>query len=171
MEVDLGCGDGSFLAALAARDPERNFLGLERLAGRVRSSSGGIERRALANARVLRGDIAHAVESLPASSVDVFHLMFPDPWPKRRHHVRRVFTGQFLQSIARALGSGGVLRMATDHREYFEQMLRVAAATPLFQAFTPLDDPPLPRSNFEERYLAAGDEIFRLALRKISGRM
>lgn len=81
LELDLGCGDGSFLAALAANHPERNFLGIERLVGRVRTACRKIAAQRLTNARIIRVDIAHAVACLiPAASVEVCHVMFPDPY-------------------------------------------------------------------------------------------
>src|SRR5450755_2116535 len=119
-EVDLGCGDGSLLAALAAQNPDTNFLGIEHLIGRVRGASRKIEDRCLTNARILLEDILYSVQQLlPPASVDVFHLMFPDPWPKRRHYDRRIVNESFLRAVARALKPGGELRIATDHAEYF----------------------------------------------------
>src|SRR5436190_589287 len=93
LEVDLGCGDGSFLTAAAAANSKSNFLGVERLVGRVRSACRKIAANGLTNARILRCEISYAVcHLLPPGSVAGFHLMFPDPWPKRRHAARRLFT-------------------------------------------------------------------------------
>src|SRR4051794_28214633 len=89
IKVDLGCGDGSFLAALAAENSASDFLGIERLRGRVNSACRRIERAGLTNVRVTRFDIAFAVDHiLPLESIDAFYLLFPDPWPKRRHAAR-----------------------------------------------------------------------------------
>src|SRR5215470_9929315 len=95
LHVDLGCGDGSFLCEMARQFPNRNFLGIERLTKRVEK----VRRRAeeVENVRVLRADTLYAVRYLlPESSVETFYLLFPDPWPKRRHQVRRIFTPDFL---------------------------------------------------------------------------
>jgi tRNA (guanine-N7-)-methyltransferase len=84
LQVDLGCGDGSFLCALAQRNPDQNFLGIERLLGRIRSAA----RKAamVGNVRLLRMESSYAVRYLlPAGLVETFYLLFPDPWPKRRH--------------------------------------------------------------------------------------
>lgn len=168
LHVDLGCGDGSFLAALAEQHPERNFIGVELLLGRVRTSCRRISRLGVTNARIIRLDIARAVAFLlPPRSVDLFYLMFPDPWPKRRHHRRRVVTAEFLACIATALKPRGALRFASDQRDYFDHVVEVAAATGVFDAAMD-DDPQLPRSTFELRYVEAGEAIYRLELRKIS---
>jgi tRNA (guanine-N7-)-methyltransferase len=137
LHVDLGCGDGSFLCALAERMPEKNFLGIERLLGRVRSTcrkSAGID-----NIRVIRVETAYAVRYLlPERSVQVFHLLFPDPWPKRRHQRRRVMTPEFLRSVHCALAPQGLLRIATDQLDYFDQMQRLARADRQFAIVDPL---------------------------------
>src|SRR5215475_1526703 len=94
LHVDLGCGDGSFLCDMAQQFPKRNFLGIERLTKRVEK----VRRKAenIENVRVLRADTLFAVRDLlPESSVHAFYLLFPDPWPKRRHQFRRIFTEDF----------------------------------------------------------------------------
>ncbi|HEY2614229.1 MAG TPA: tRNA (guanosine(46)-N7)-methyltransferase TrmB [Chthoniobacterales bacterium] len=168
LEVDLGCGDGSFLAAMALNNPSRNFLGIERLLGRVRSASRKITPRGIVNARVLRMEISYAVRHLlPPGSVAVFHLMFPDPWPKRRHHRRRIVTEDFFGSIHRALAQDGLLRITTDQIDYFQEIVRKAAG---FPQFIPGGDREelYPRSTFERNFAEEGLELHRLVLRKVS---
>ena len=121
LEVDLGCGDGSFLMAMAAHYPERDFLGVERLLGRVRKVCRKATRRGLANARVLRLDSRYVVEwLLPEAQVSRLHLLCPDPWPKVRHHRRRLVQADFLEAVRRVLVPGGEFLFMTDHQEYFE---------------------------------------------------
>lgn len=168
LEVDLGCGDGLFLSAVAAANPAGNFLGIERLAGRVRSACRKIELGRMSNARILRCDISYAVsELLPAGSVAVFHLMFPDPWPKRRHTSRRLVTEELLAFLARALSSGGFVRIATDETEYFRQIERVVAASPHFVS---VREPEIAAasSTFEKRFRQGGLKIHRVVLEKVS---
>jgi tRNA (guanine-N7-)-methyltransferase len=168
VEVDLGCGDGAYLAALAQQNPDRNFLGIERLFGRVRSACHKILHADLTNARILRVEIAYAVAHLfPMRSVEVFHLMFPDPWPKRRHSRRRVVTDDFLASIHRALTPLGTLRIATDQTDYFREIKRLAARSPQFMMIENQEASGI-GSTFEERFRQDKIEIHRLSLRKVS---
>jgi tRNA (guanine-N7-)-methyltransferase len=167
LEIDLGCGDGAFLAALAQENPTRNFLGIERLLGRVRSVCRKVSKLDLKNARILRMESTYAVTHLlPPSSVTTFHLLFPDPWPKRRHYRRRAFTPEFLASIHRALIAEGLFHVATDHADYFHQIERVIAATDLF--FISREQYHFPPTSFEQKYVARGLFIHRLLLRKVS---
>jgi tRNA (guanine-N7-)-methyltransferase len=168
LEVDLGCGDGSFLTAAAAANSERNFLGVERLVGRVRSACQKIAANGLTNARILRCELSYAVcHLLPPGSVAVFHLMFPDPWPKRRHAARRLFTASFLISLERALTPGGTVRIATDQKEYFTEIERVAARSAAFVAI-PYRETLDAVSTFEKRFSRDAIQIHRLMLRKVS---
>jgi tRNA (guanine-N7-)-methyltransferase len=121
LEVDLGCGDGSFLMEMAKQYPERDFLGVERLLGRVRKVCKKIRRRELDNARVLRLDSRYVVEwLLPEESVSRLHLLCPDPWPKLRHHRRRLVQLDFLEAVWKSLAPGGEFLFMTDHEEYFK---------------------------------------------------
>ena len=166
IEVDLGCGDGSFLVEIAAANPARDFLGIERLLGRVRKAHRKIAQRELTNARVLRVETSYAVrQMLPANSVALFHLMFPDPWPKRRHWRRRVVTEDFFGSIHRALGPHGLLRIATDQTDYFREIERLAGQSTQF-VISSDPEPHRAQSTFEKRF--SESEIYRLVLRKVS---
>ena len=168
LEVDLGCGDGSFLTDLAERSPRRDFIGIERLFGRARSACSKAARRKLTNVRVLRIENSYAVEYLfPRNSVAVFHLLFPDPWPKRRHHRRRVVTVEFLRASHRALVRHGEFRIATDHHDYFEQIRRRTSAA----GFDELADnhwDSMPVTTFEENFRSQNTPVYRLSLRKVS---
>ena len=170
LQVDLGCGDGSFLFELAHLHQDKNFLGIERLVGRVAKAC----RKAspLDNVRVLNVESSYAVGYLlPKASVETFYLLFPDPWPKRRHQRRRIVRLDFLDSIHRALEDGGSLRIATDQLDYFGK-IRVLAEN--YSGFTIVDPNvnsdrnDLPLTKFERRFSALGAPIYRLALRKIS---
>ncbi len=175
LHIDLGCGDGSFICELAQRMPEKNFLGIERLLGRIRSAA----RKAanIGNVRLLRMESSHAVRYLlPAGSVERFYLLFPDPWPKRRHWRRRIVTGDFLRAINQALAENGALRIATDHPDYFEKIQEIARTNPHFAVVEPAEVDPfdlrsgqvLPLTKFEAKFRAQGAPIHWLELRKVS---
>jgi tRNA (guanine-N7-)-methyltransferase len=168
LHVDLGCGDGSFLCELARQFPKKNFLGIERLTKRVEKVRRKAEK--IANVRVLRADTLLAVrDRLPENSVETFYLFFPDPWPKRRHQFRRIFTGEFLDAVAVALKQNGFLQIATDQLDYFHQIDRLSRAHGEFEvvALRP-DDTVLPLTKFERKFCGQGAPIYRLTLRKTS---
>jgi tRNA (guanine-N7-)-methyltransferase len=166
LQVDLGCGDGAFLFALAEQNPEKDFLGTERLLHRVKKACRKAD--TIDNMRVLRIESAYAVRHLlPEQSVEMFHLLFPDPWTKRKHHQRRIVGLDFLRNVHAALAPNGILRVATDHQDYFTQIQEVAARLQNFKV-TQNDSVPYPASTFEQQYQEAGVAIHRLELRKIS---
>jgi len=166
LHVDLGCGDGSFFCALAQRIPGKNFLGIERLLGRIRSATR--KAASLPNVRLLRMESSYAVRYLlPAESVETFYLLFPDPWPKRRHWRRRIATRDFLCAISQALAENGRLLIATDHVDYFKGITETARGNPNLAIIEPADvDRPL--TKFERKFRAQSIPIHWLELRKVS---
>ncbi len=167
LEIDLGCGDGTFLVGLAEKFPERNFLGIERLLGRVRSACGKAARKQLPNVRILRIESTYAVlHLLPPQAIHVVHLLFPDPWPKKRHHRRRIVTGAFLAGVYRILDPGGRLRIATDQEDYFEAIHELAS-TSCFQEQAGDEHETFPLTTFEKQFVAERASIYRLGLRKV----
>ena len=165
IHVDLGCGDGSFLQALASAHPDWNFIGVERLLRRVKKS----DRKAalLPNVRIIRSETMFFLKYLlPSDSVDSFYLLFPDPWPKRRHHRRRLVTPEFLDTIWNGLTAGGLLHLATDHDEYHVAIRKLLNRTPKFVRSD--SESPLPATTFEKKFAGAGVSIYRLTLRKVS---
>ncbi|MFN2542174.1 MAG: tRNA (guanosine(46)-N7)-methyltransferase TrmB [Chthoniobacterales bacterium] len=172
LQIDLGCGEGSFLCELAAQHPEKNFLGIERLSGRVAKAcrKAGPSRTGgkIDNVHILQIETSHAVRYLlPPRSVETFYLLFPDPWPKRRHHPRRIVTLEFIDSICTALEENGLLHIATDHADYFKQITQLTGASPGFATADP-GGFEFPLTKFEKRFRAQGAPIYRLSLRKIS---
>jgi tRNA (guanine-N7-)-methyltransferase len=168
LHVDLGCGDGSFLCEMARQFPKRNFLGIERLSKRVEKVRRKAEK--IKNVRVLRADTLFAARYLLSeSSVETFYLLFPDPWPKRRHQFRRIFTRDFLDAIAVTLEEHGILHVETDQLDYFHYIERLSRAHLQFQVVPrPPDDSVLPVTKFERKFRERGEPIYRLTLRKTS---
>jgi tRNA (guanine-N7-)-methyltransferase len=169
LEVDLGCGDGTFLVALAERFPQRNFLGIERLLGRVRSACGKAVRSGLRNVRILRVETSYAVEYLlPPQCAEVVFLLFPDPWPKKRHHRRRVVTKSFLAAVHRVLAPNGRFRIATDQEDYFQSIRQMISPAFFVEEDVERAETFVPLTTFEKHFLASGAPIYRLELGKVS---
>jgi tRNA (guanine-N7-)-methyltransferase len=167
LEIDLGCGDGTFLTAMARKNSSHNFLGVERLLGRVRGTCRKVARLNVKNARVLRIESSYALTNLlPRDSVTAFHLLFPDPWPKRRHHRRRCFTQEFLLAVHGRLVGDGLLHIATDDTAYFRQIKSVIAAGGIFARSHKQNT--FPPSSFEQKFIGCRVPIHRILLRKIS---
>jgi tRNA (guanine-N7-)-methyltransferase len=168
LELDLGCGDGSFLLEMARAFPEHDFLGVERLLGRVRKVCKKITRRELENARVLRLDSRYVVEwLLPAASVTRLHLLCPDPWPKYKHHRRRIMQAEFFESVRRALLPGGEFLFMTDHEEYFHWAVTRVREYGKFELLDwAADSFFYPQTDFQRQWESEGKSMFRLRCQK-----
>jgi tRNA (guanine-N7-)-methyltransferase len=133
LELELGSGDGSFLVELAGTHPDRNFIGVERLLGRVRKLDRKARRAGLSNVRAIRIESSYFLEYLlPAHSASALHIYFPDPWPKRKHRKHRLVNSHFPALAQTALTAKGTVYLRTDDADYFHQMQAVFNATPAF---------------------------------------
>lgn len=122
-EIEIGSGKGTFLLEEGARRPEVNFLGIEHAREFFLYAADRVRRRGLANVRLLYADAAAFLRHrTPDAIASVIHLYFPDPWPKSRHHKRRMVQDAFLAEALRVLEPGGELRIVTDHDDYWEWM-------------------------------------------------
>ena len=168
LEVDLGCGDGSFLLEMAREYPERDFLGVERLLGRVRKVCKKVTRRSLENARVLRLESQYVTEwLLPEAAVSRLHLLCPDPWPKLRHHRRRLVQVAFLEAVRRSLVPGGEFLFMTDHEEYFQWAEEKVAEFGKFERLDWEEDSFFyPKTDFQRLWESEGKRMWRLRCRR-----
>ncbi len=169
IELDLGCGDGSFLIGMAAHFPERNFLGVERLLGRIRKVNRKSVQAELTNVKALRIDSNYAVNQLlPHGFVSRIHFLCPDPWPKKKHARRRQMCQlPFLKSLHTLLEDNGELLFMTDAAEYFEEAVEVQKTCDFFvQEPWEEGDFFYPRTDFEEQWLAQGLCMNRMRLKK-----
>ena len=117
--VELGSGNGHFLAEYAVLNPDMNFIGTEILLGRARKFYSKAEKRSIKNLVVFRGDMRRFVwDFLYREMVREFIILFPDPWPKKRHHKHRLLTRKFIQMLFIRLVPGGKVSVATDYEEY-----------------------------------------------------
>ena len=164
VEVELGSGDGSFLVEYAAQHPEHNFIGVERLLGRIRKMDRKGLRLGLTNLLGVRIESSYFLEYLlPANSAMALHVYFPDPWPKRKHRRHRLINERFPSLARQALAPGGMVYLRTDDENYFEQMLEAFAASPQFR---PMPTPPelvQLRTDFEKDFEAQGIKTLRAA--------
>jgi tRNA (guanine-N7-)-methyltransferase len=167
LEVELGSGDGSFLVEYSSLHPERNFIGIERLLGRLRKLDRKGRRAGLTNLRGLRIESSYFLQYLlPAHSAAALHVYFPDPWPKRKHRRHRLINEAFPPLARSSLEPGGTVFLRTDDSDYFEQMRRVFENA---QDFAPV---PIPESlakvrtdfetEFNSRGIATSSAAYRL---------
>jgi tRNA (guanine-N7-)-methyltransferase len=170
LELDLGSGDGTFLVEMAALHPERNFLGVERLLGRVEKTAKRIRQRGLKNARVLRVETTYALAwLLPTTSASRIHMLCPDPWPKKKHHWKRIFhDAEYLAGLNKVLRTGGEFLLKTDDHSYFEQGVEVLSAQPFLQRVDwPEGAFPYAQTDFEIQWLALSKSIERARWLKV----
>jgi tRNA (guanine-N7-)-methyltransferase len=167
--LEIGFGNGESLVALACAHGERNFLGLEVHPPGVGHLLLRCEAEQLRNVRVICDDAVQVLQKrVPEESLDELLLYFPDPWPKKRHHKRRIVQPGFVDLVARKLKLGGVLRMATDWQPYAEHMLATASAcaalenTSATSQFVERPDS-RPVTRFEKRGHRLGHEVWDLA--------
>jgi tRNA (guanine-N7-)-methyltransferase len=126
LTLEIGFGNGSSLARMAADDPQSDFIGIEVHRPGVGHLLIELDRLALDNVRIFRHDAVEVLDRcIPDACLDRVLLFFPDPWPKRKHHKRRILQPAFVDKIARKLKTGGLLHMATDWEPYAEHMLKV----------------------------------------------
>ena len=171
LEVEVGCGKGRFLTARAAAHPETDFLGIERMLGRVHAFDEKCRRLNLANAHVLRLEALYTFwYLLPAHGVRTVYVFFPDPWPKKRHHSHRLFGPLFLKALWKRLETGGRIEFATDHEEYFRFVTEACfPASPAFRRVEPMARGPEAWTEFETRFRGQGLPIFAAAWEALAG--
>ncbi len=165
-ELEIGCGDGGFLLEWASRHPEKNFLGVERLLGRLRKLSKKGSRAGLTNLRLLRIEARYLIQYLlPKNSFEAIHIYFPDPWPKDKHRRHRLIDADFPALAARILAPRGVLHLRTDDPSYFEQIQKSFAPA---ADFAPEESPAALAAlttEFERQWNAEGKKTHRASFR------
>ena len=168
--VEIGSGMGETTARIAAEHPGNDYLAIEVHAPGVGSLLRQVEERALANVRVVQHDAVEVFRDMIApGSLDGIHVFFPDPWPKKRHHKRRLLQPEFVALAASRLKPGGYFHVATDWEDYARQALDVMSATPglvnTASAFAPRPGT-RPETKFERRGKRLGHEVWDLFFRR-----
>lgn len=168
VEIEIGSGDGAFLTAWATLHPERNLLGIERSPSKARRLEARLAVRGPANVRMVQADARCVVASIiPAASVAAYHVYFPDPWPKRGHAPRRIFTPDFVRDLGATLMSDGRLHFATDVETYASVARGYVLASGQFcEIETPGAHPGLTTS-FARKYRAGGRTLVSCTFERV----
>ena len=168
--LEIGFGMGETTAQIATRHPDTNFLGIEVHSPGVGSLLKEIGEQHLQNVRIIQHDAVEIVRTMiPPASLHGMHVFFPDPWPKTRHHKRRLLQPAFVSELATRLEPQGYLHVATDWRDYAEQILEVLSAEPSLvntaDAYAPRPAN-RPQTKFEARGVKLGHDVWDIVFRR-----
>ena len=168
VEMEIGMGKGTFLTEQARGRPEVNFFGIEWARWYWRYASDRLRRHHCLNARTVRAEAGFFLtEFVPDASLSVLHIYFPDPWPKARHHKRRLIQDPFLRQAERTLRPEGRLQIVTDHQEYFEQIEAVVRRSKLsvidYNRPGSAAEGEFVGTNFERKYRREGRPFYAVA--------
>ncbi len=169
--VEIGSGNGHFLVEYSMMNPHLNFIGTEILGGRARKFYSKIEKRNLQNIAVFKGDSRIFIwEFLYEEMVKEFIALFPDPWPKKRHHKHRLLKEGFIRMLTIRLQKGGYISIATDHEEYrdwiIEEFKKVDQLKPVYKEGYSSYPESYPSSLFLERFKEYGRKIYFMRYKK-----
>lgn len=170
--LEIGFGMGETTARIAGEHPEVNYLGVEVFTAGVGALLKRIDEQGLRNIRIINHDVVEVLRDMvPDASLQRVMIYFPDPWPKARHHKRRLIQSPFIAALAPKLAPGGILHCATDWEHYAEQMLEVLSAEPRLRntvgsGFSPRPDT-RPLTKFENRGLKLGHGVWDLLFERI----
>lgn len=169
VEMEIGIGKGTFITEAAKAHPEHNYFGIEWARWFWRYASDRLRRNGCLNARTVRAEAGYFVrEFVKDASLAVLHIYFPDPWPKKRHHKRRLIQDPFMREIERVLLSGGRLHVVTDHQNYFEQIEQVVMGSKVMRVIEynrpgSAGEGEFVGTNFERKYKREGRPFYALA--------
>lgn len=174
VELEVGTGKAGFLLRRAQAHPERNFLGIEWANQFYRYAVDRMQRWQVTNVRMLRTDAAHFIRVVcPPCSLTALHVYHPDPWPKRRHHKRRLFQKPLVIAAVACLVPGGHWAVQTDHAEYFTVIRELLLGHPELHE-VPFDDPEFGveaarvATSYEIKYLREGRTLYQIAAKRKS---
>lgn len=162
IELDLGCGKGSFTTALAGKYPERYILAADVMLGRLRKLNKRAKRIGSENIELLRTEAGALVNYiLPPSSIDRVHILCPDPWPKHRHKGHRLICSEFVSRLTVVLKKNGIFHFSTDDTPYFESAKKVVEASGLFREadFSLIEDIKDIKTDFELLWESEGKKV------------
>jgi len=170
VELEIGMGKGTFITEQAKVRPDANFFGIEWASWFWRYSSDRLRRNGCTNARTARAEASYFLtEFVPPESISVLHIYFPDPWPKARHHKRRLIQPKFLPIIQRVLATQGRLQVVTDHKGYWDENIEPTIRSATFLEIVDYNRPgsagagEFVGTNFERKYAREGRPFYAIA--------
>lgn len=172
LNLEIGFGVGNFIIEMGIREPNENFIGIDFYHKGIRKVITRIAKYEICNARIVYGD---AKEKIPLlfnpEELDQVYINFPDPWPKKRHHKRRLIKPGFIKVLAEKLNSGGEIHIATDHEAYAMEILDFFEKEPTLKNKNDLgafrsQKEGIPKSKYEKKFISAGERIFYLEFKK-----
>jgi tRNA (guanine-N7-)-methyltransferase len=166
-EIEIGCGNGHFIAEYGARFPDTLLLGVDIKEKRCRKAIKKIKRKGLTNTSIIRGRAEECLQLLPPQRLTAFHIYFPDPWPKKKHQRRRFFKLAQLQQMYQCLKPGGRIYFATDMYDYYLQAKLLLLLHPGFELMPEFPPEEMYNSVFCQRFTAVLDPIYTVIGQKI----
>ena len=172
LNLEIGFGVGNFIIEMGIREPNENFIGIDFYHKGIRKVITRIAKYEICNARIVYGD---AKEKIPLlfnpEELDRVYINFPDPWPKKRHHKRRLIKPGFIKVLAEKLNYGGEIHIATDHEAYAMEILDFFEKEPALKNKNELgaflsQKEGIPKSKYEKKFISAGERIFYLEFKK-----
>jgi tRNA (guanine-N7-)-methyltransferase len=160
--LEIGFGMGDSLLEMALATPETDFIGVEVHRPGIGHLLLGAARAGLTNLRVIDRDVIEVLGALPGGAIERLQIFFPDPWPKKKHHKRRLISNSFLDLALPCLVSGGRLHIATDWVQYAAEIQALVAAD---DRLVPCEPPWRPETKYERRGVKLGHEVFDIACR------
>lgn len=173
VEIEIGSGRGRFLIRRAVQNPLINLIGIERALKFYRILKEKVGNLSLKNVRVVHSEAEIFIRLfIPPQSVSVFHVYFPDPWPKTRHRKRRIVKRDFMDMLHNHLVDEGLVCFATDYKDYFDWIVRVVGSCEGWEkvyckSLNPEDaDPEEAPTSYERKYIMQGRQIYKAAYKK-----
>jgi len=172
LNLEIGFGVGNFIIEMGIREPNENFIGLDFYHKGIRKVITRIAKYEINNARIVYGDAKEKIPLLfKPKELNRVYINFPDPWPKKRHHKRRLIKPNFIKVLAEKLNSGGEIHIATDHEAYAIEILDFFEKEPVLKNKNGLgtflsQKEGIPKSKYEKKFISAGDRIFYLEFKK-----
>lgn len=166
--LDIGFGSGEAVVALAEADPDTVIIAVDMHTPGIGDLLASISERGIGNVRVVEADVRHALEVIPEARFSGVRTFFPDPWPKKRHHRRRLITSDFAQVLATRVESGGFWHIATDWPDYALVIEDALAASPPWKGGVIARPESRPLTRYERRGIAAGREPIDLWFERVA---